>query len=122
MEVESEGDMSKDLNGNKVVGIAPTKKKLWNLFIDTLIMDKEIIFKLLSWYADRTYLDSTDVINENLSHLLKVYSYEFKSYVTPVNNLEDYMKASRDVFKQDVIKEVLFSERWFILRFMIYYQ
>ena len=28
MEVESEGDMSKDLNGNKVVGIAPTKKKL----------------------------------------------------------------------------------------------
>lgn len=107
---ESTGDMALDLNGDKVVGISPAKKKMTKVFLDTFIIDKEIMFKLLSWYADRSYLDIIDIINENLSHL-KVYGYEFKGYVAPINNLEDYMNASKDLFKPEVMKEVLFGER-----------
>ncbi len=134
MEVESAGDMYIDY-GNKMVGIVPTKKKKWNLFIYTLIMDKEIIFKLLSWYADRSEkakgcikhivmsshnpIIALEAIQSwfnrhnkwKLFTSLKVYTYEFKGYVTPVNNLKEHKKASRDLFKQDVIKEVLFGER-----------
>ena len=110
MDATSNADLAIELDGNKVKSIVPAKKKKVNMFLDSLIIDKEILFKLLSWYADKTYLDIVDIINENLSHL-KVYAYEFTGYVAPINNLNDYMNASRDLFKPEVMKEVLFGER-----------
>lgn len=81
-----------------------------NLFIDTMIADREIILAFIDWYKDNSHVDLYDIIGENLGHLF-VTGYEFNGYVKSINSITDYMEASKDLLCDDVIKELFMSGR-----------
>lgn len=84
-----------------------------NLFLDSLIVDREVILAIIEWYKDNSYLDLCDAIGENLGHL-SVQGYEFKGYVKSINSVTDYKNASKELLDDDVLKEVFMNEKRFI--------
>lgn len=96
----------------KIKGFRKLRKpeKNVNLFIDTLIIDKNVILKFIDWYKDNSYLDLYDAISENLGHLA-VSAYEFEGYVKSINDIEDYMEASQELINSDVLRELFMCGR-----------
>lgn len=86
------------------------KEKNVNLFLDAFILDKDVAIKLIEWYKDNSYMDLIDAIAENISRL-SLYAYEFKGYVKAINNINDYMDASKELLDDNVISELFMGER-----------
>lgn len=102
-----------DINENgKITGFRKLKKseKNVNLFLDSMITDKDISLKFIEWYRDNSYIDLLDAVSENLSHL-NVLPYEFKGYAKSINNVKDYLDASTELLDDDVIKELFMQGR-----------
>ncbi len=81
-----------------------------NQFIDCFLIDRELLLKFTDWYSNMGYLDLTEVIEENLDKLA-VYGYEFKGYACAVESKRDYMAASMDLLKPEVMQELFMGER-----------
>ena len=100
-----------DIN-NSIKDVIKLKKnkKDQNMYMDTLIINKDLLLHIIEWYKDQSYLDILDVIKENLNHIGAI-GYEFKGYVKSINNVYDYMKASNDMIDGDVIEELFMNGR-----------
>ncbi len=81
-----------------------------NVFMDAMIIDRDLILKILSWYHNQSYLDLLDVIRENLDQL-RVFGYEFKGYVRGISNSVEYMAASMELLEPAVIQELFMGKR-----------
>lgn len=109
MDESSSDEKEVSIKNNNVVGIKKAKTSGGDIFLDTLIIDNDILEKFIDWYKDNSYLDLIDVINENISHI-KVSAYEFTGYVASINNVKEYMKESFDMLDADVIKEIFLKD------------
>ena len=96
----------------KVKGIRRlrTKANKINLLLDSLIIDKKVIMKLIEWYKENSYMDVVDAIGENISRL-SVAAYEFKGYSRSINDVIDYLDASKELLSGKVIKELFMNGR-----------
>ncbi|MCI8524805.1 MAG: glucose-1-phosphate adenylyltransferase subunit GlgD [Oscillospiraceae bacterium] len=81
-----------------------------NLFLDAIVIDRELLLKILDWYRNQSYLDLMDVINENLDQLA-VYGYSFNGYIRCIDSAVDYMAASMELLNPAVIQELFMGER-----------
>ena len=107
------GDIVIDFDAKgKVKAIRRLKKaeKKANLFLDSLIIDKKVIVKLVDWYKDNSYMDVIEAIGENISRLA-ISAYEFKGYAKSINSLNDYLEASKELLDGKVIKDLFMSGR-----------
>lgn len=109
----SKGDIVIEL-GEKgsIKGIRRLKKdeKDVNMFLDSMIIDKNVMVKIVDWYKDNSYLDFIEAISENLGRLA-VATYEFKGYAKAINDVKDYLDASMELLDEKVMKELFMSKR-----------
>lgn len=98
-------------NNNLVSDIKKLKRvsKNENVYIDTLVINTDLLLKITEWYKDQSYQDLLDVIEENINHIV-VNGYEFKGYVKIINNVKDYMDAGKELLNEEVIED-LFNNR-----------
>ena len=88
--------------------IKRTSKDL-NVYLDTMIINLDLLLKITEWYKEQNYLDLMDILEENLNHLV-INSYEFTNYAKMINNVKDYMDASKELLDEKVIYD-LFNSR-----------
>ena len=81
-----------------------------NVFMDAMIIDRELLLRFLDWYKNQSYLDLMDIIREDLEQI-RVYGYQFDGYVRSISNASDYMDASMELLDPAVIKELFMGER-----------
>lgn len=81
-----------------------------NCFMDAFIINRDLLLKLIGWYAETSYLDLIEIIQENLNHLA-VHGYEFKSYVGNTDSIRCYMRVNRDLLDQTVNRELFRTDR-----------
>lgn len=79
-------------------------------FMDSFIIDRELLLKFTEWYSALGYLDVMEIIRENLDKLA-VYGYEFKGYVREIDSAADYMAASMELLEPHVMEELFMGER-----------
>lgn len=79
-------------------------------FMDAMIIDRELLLKILDWYSALSYLDLVDVIAENLDQLA-VFGYEFEGYMRSIDNAVGYMEASMELLDPKLIRELFMGER-----------
>ena len=81
-----------------------------NQYLDSFIIDRELLLKFTEWYSALGYLDILEIIQENLDKLA-VYGYEFKGYVKAIDSAADYMAASMDLLDPQVMEELFMGPR-----------
>lgn len=94
----------------KVTGLRRGVTGEANQFMDAVIIDRELMLKIIDWYSALSYLDLLDVIAENLDQLA-VYGYEFHGYMRSIDNAVDYMAASMELLDPRVLRELFMGER-----------
>lgn len=94
----------------KVTALKKEEEGEANLFMDAMIIDKNLMTRILDWYEAQSYLDLMDVVAENLNQL-PVYGYEFKNYMRSIDDVVDYMTASMELLNPEVIQELFMGER-----------
>ncbi len=110
-ESEDRDGLYMDINdAGSVTGISEKPGSSLCVFLDSLIINADIFYKLLDWYKALSYMDLMDVLIENLDKL-KVASYNFKGYVGMIDTVYDYMKCSQDVLTAEVNRELFSTER-----------
>ena len=77
------------------------KEKKVNLYLDSTLVDKNVIIRIIEWYKDNSYMDIIDAIAENLGRL-SVGAYEFTGYAKSINSIKDYMDVSKDLLNEKV--------------------
>ena len=75
-----------------------------------IVIDNELLVKLLNWYSAMGHLGFTDVVRENLKQF-KVYGYAFDGYVGAVDDLHTFMSCSMDMLHEEVANELFTGER-----------
>lgn len=82
-----------------------------NFSIGITIINKELLLNLVTDAFDEALMSlNCDVIANNLKQL-KVYGYEHSGYVAFMNGTDSYYKASMDLLKPDIRKQLFNSER-----------
>lgn len=107
------GEYVLDLNENgSIKAIRKTRKKEndVNLFLDSIIIDKNVMIKIVDWYRDNSYVDLMDALSESFMRL-SVNAYEFKGYVKSINGVQDYFEASKELLNESTMKDLLMNTR-----------
>lgn len=99
-----------DRNRIKSVRRLKKKEKKVNLYLDSTLVDKNVIIRIIDWYKDNSYMDVIEAIAENLGRL-SVGAYEFKGYARSINSVKDYMDISKELLDSKVMKELFMGER-----------
>lgn len=95
---------------NRVTAVNTGETGEANVFMDAMIIDRELLLRFLDWYKNQSYLDLLDIIREDLEQI-RVYGYAFDGYVRSITNATDYMSASMELLNPAVIKELFMGER-----------
>ncbi len=107
------GDIVLDFDDRgRIKGVRRLKKKekKANLFLDSTLVDKNVIIRIIEWYKDNSYIDVIDAIAENLGRL-SVGAYEFTGYAKSINSIKDYMDVSKELLDEKVMRELFMGER-----------
>lgn len=111
--VADEGDIVLEFDSKeKLRGIRRLKKRETkvNLYLDSTIIDKNAITKILDWYKDYSYMDIMDAIAENIGRF-SIATYEFKGFARAISSLYDYMEVSKELLNEDIMKELFMGDR-----------
>lgn len=78
-------------------------------FIDTFVINKDVLLRYLDWYESEDYLDLFyDIIGKDLNRV-NVRTWHYEGYYRRVNSVNDYFDANMDLLNVAVGKE-LFKE------------
>ena len=86
------------------------KEKKANLYLDSTLIDKNVIIRIIEWYKDNSYIDVIDAIGENLGRL-SAGAYEFTGFAKSINTVKDYMEASKALLDSKIMKELFMGDR-----------
>ncbi len=81
-----------------------------NVFVDTLVIKKEVLLDILQSVKMTGSIDLIDIIKDNLN-ALKVAGYYLNGYVKIINSIKSYFDCSMDMLDMEVQKELLHSDR-----------
>jgi glucose-1-phosphate adenylyltransferase len=81
-----------------------------NCFMDAFIINRDLLLKFIGWYEETSYLDLTDIIFENISHL-DVAGFEFKGYMGNADSVRCYMRCNQDLLNPEVNHELFRPDR-----------
>ena len=86
-------------------------------FIDTFIIGREMLLMIVDWYANVSYFDILDAINDNLTKMV-VRGYEFKGYVGNISSVKAYYDCNRELLKESVRNELFMGDNKIITRIL----
>ena len=108
-----EGDVVIDVDEKgkiKKIRRLKRKEKNVNLFLDSCILEKNAILRILDWYKDYSYMDLIDAIGENIDRF-SIFAYEFNGFARAINDINDYLSVSKELLDEKVMKELFMGDR-----------
>lgn len=96
-------------DNGQVTDLAPADEGEY-LFLESFIIDRTFLLKLMRDYSALGHLDFMAVLEEILPSI-RVDSYRFDSYVGLMQNAADYMRVSLDLLQSDVRRELFSRDR-----------
>ncbi len=80
------------------------------MMLNVIIFNKELLISLLDKAYTYGWTDLTrDFITQNIG-TLNIFAFEHKGYSAVINTVADYYKASMDLIKTNIRKELFYSE------------
>jgi glucose-1-phosphate adenylyltransferase len=96
---------------NKVLSVGKNngaEDKL-NISMEMFIMKKTTLIKIINKCIQTGYYDSIKAAIYDSASQLNVNAYEFKGYVSCINSVKNYYKASMEMLNPKVTKELFFN-------------
>ena len=97
------------VENGRVVGFKPNPMKYEDVCLDTFIISREILLKILEWYAAIDYLDIFEAIEGDLDKM-DVRAYKYEGYARSVYTSREYFEYSMELLNLDVAKELFRRE------------
>lgn len=94
--------------GELVTGVRQGVKPGDKAFMDCFIISRNLLLKMLEWYAAIKYLDLFEAIAEDYDKM-DVRLYEFRGYSATIYDTETYFRHSLDLLNT-AVRDELFSE------------
>ena len=107
---DSGSEIYLDIVDNEVRGFKTEPNKEGNCFIDAIMLDTKLLFDLMDWYEDMSYMGLMEVITEHISDF-RIGAYAFTGYVGPIYDLQSYLETSQDLLRGDVRKTLFREDR-----------
>lgn len=101
-----------DLEEGKVINIFENHERetSGDLFIDTLVIKKNLFMEILDEAKKRGLIDFIDLLKHCLDDC-KVMGYAIPGYVKIINSIQSYYEASLELLEGDVHRELFKNER-----------
>ena len=94
----------------RVTSISNDPGQQSNCFLESFIINPELLLNITVWYDALGYMDLMDIFSENLDKF-KVRGDAFDGYVGAVNGDVSYMKTNMELMDENIRNELFRSER-----------
>lgn len=81
-----------------------------NIFLDSMLVSRQLILDFIECYGNLDYIDFTDILAENVDRL-QIHSWRFDGYEHAVDHAQDYLLVSQDLLQPDVQEELFQRDR-----------
>ena len=98
------------VENGRVVGFKPNPKKYEDAVLDTFVISRDLLMKILEWYAAIDYLDFFEAIEGDLDKM-DIRAYKYEGYARQMFTSRDYFEYSMEVLNLDVAAELFSRER-----------
>lgn len=101
------------LSGNRVIEVDSMGSEnidYNSLFVDMLIIKKELLINIIEGIYDSVNLDLIDIISENINNL-NIFGYELKGYVKIINSVKSYFDCSLEMLNPSIMEEIFQNEK-----------
>lgn len=98
------------VENGKVVGFKPNPKKYEDAMLDTFVISRDLLMKIMEWYAAIDYLDFFEAIEGDLDKM-DVRGYKYEGYARQMFTSRDYFEYSMELLNIDVARELFTRER-----------
>ncbi len=92
-----------------VTGFKPNPKKYEDVMLDTFVISRDLLMKIIEWYAAIDYLDFFEAIEGDLDKM-DVRAYKYEGYARQMFTSRDYFEYSMELLNLDVAKEIFTRE------------
>ncbi len=99
-----------NVEDGRVTGFKPNPKKYEDAMLDTFIISRELLMKIMEWYAAVDYLDFFEAIEGDLDKM-DVRAYKYDGYARQMFTARDYFEYSMEVLNLDVAAELFSRDR-----------
>ena len=95
------------IENGRVVGLKTDIKEGDEAFVDTFVITRDLLLKILEWYSAIDYLDFFEAIEGDFD----VRAYKYDGYIRGVLTAGEYYKFSMELLKPAVSEELFSAER-----------
>ncbi len=99
-----------NVENGRVTSFKPQPRKYEEAFLDTFVITRELLLKVLEWYSAIDYLDFFEAIEGDLDKM-DVRGYKYEGYARAVFTSSDYFDYSMEILNLDVANELFSRER-----------
>ncbi len=94
----------------RVTGFKPNPKKYEDAMLDTFVISRDLLMKIMEWYAAIDYLDFFEAIEGDLDKM-DIRGYRYEGYARQMFTSRDYFEYSMELLNIDVASELFSRER-----------
>ena len=94
----------------QVSGITETAEGEAHVFLDAMLIRRDLMLDFIEGYKNLGYIDILDIIATNLKQL-QVDTWRYDGYEHAVDHARDYMKVSQDLLRPEVQEELFQNDR-----------
>ncbi len=98
------------VENGRVVGFKPNPRKYEDAAVDTFVITRELLMKIMEWYAAVDYLDLFEAIEGDLDKM-DIHAWKYEGYVRQTFTSRDYFDYSMELLDLDVARELFSRER-----------
>lgn len=99
-----------NVENGRVMGFKPNPLRYEDAVMDTFVITRELLMKIMEWYAAVDYLDLFEAIEGDLDKM-DVRAFKYDGYARQVFTSRDYFEYSMELLNLDVAKELFTRER-----------
>ena len=99
-----------NVSGGRVTGMLRGVRAGGNGFLDCFIINRNLLLKMLDWYAAIDYLDIFEALTEDYDKV-SIGLYEYSGYAAAIFDTQSYFHRSMDLLNRQISNELFFRER-----------
>ncbi len=92
-----------------VTGFKPNPRKYEDAMLDTFVISRDLLMKIIEWYAAIDYLDFFEAIEGDLDKM-DVRAWKYEGYARQMFTSRDYFEYSMELLNLDVAREIFTRE------------
>ncbi len=98
-----------NVEDGRVTGFKPNPRKYEDAMLDTFVISRDLLMKIMEWYAAIDYLDFFEAIEGDLDKM-DVRGYRYEGYARQMFTSRDYFEYSMELLNLDVARELFTRE------------